>query len=401
MIRNGLGLAALSALLVSCGGTGLFNEGQGQGSGRPQNEGGDQNQSQACDADFGTNEAAMKVESFLLATSTFVGTAAELETSLKSACTRMGAELGVAPGTGDARAVCQPVVEKLRAELTDLSGSEHLTIAIESRPHVCEVSIDAYAQCAAQCDATFDPGQVQLQCEGGELRGQCSAECTGRCAVEAHGQCGGACEGTCSTSCTGTCHGECEGTCRTRGADGQCNGACTGTCHGSCSSGCTGSCEGTCEMSAQASCSGECRGGCSVAYTEPRCTGTVRQPNVRADCRADCDTRMNAQAHCTPGYTHVNVTGRVATNLEERVAHLRNAIQLSFGEIMAIHSKLERLGASAQAMGESARGLPRAIGNLGLNAAACVTAASAALPRASASVTVSIEVSASFSATAS
>lgn len=405
MIRNVLGVGAISALIMSCGGAGLFGEGQGRGNGSQQgnasnNGGGEQNQSQACDSDFGATEAAMKVESFLLATSTFVGTAAEIENSLKDSCTRMAAELGVTPGSGDARAVCQPVVDKLRSEMSDLRGSGHLTIAIESRPPVCEVSVDAYAQCAAQCDATFDPGHAEIQCEGGELRGQCSAQCTGRCAVEAHGQCSGVCEGSCSTSCTGTCHGECEGTCRTRGADGQCNGACTGTCHGSCSSGCTGTCEGSCEMSAQASCSGECRGGCSVAYTEPRCTGTVRPPSVRADCRASCDARMNAQAHCTPGYTHVNVSGRVASNLEERVTHLRNAINMGFGEIAAMHAKLERLGASAREMTQTAGQLPRALGDLGLGATACFTAATAALPRASASISVSIEVSASFSATA-
>lgn len=402
MIRNEHCIVALSALLMSCGGTGLFGEGQGHSSRQSQNENssGEQQQSRACDSDFGTTEAAMKLESFLLATSRFVGTAAELDGSLKDACTRMAGELGVTPGTGDARAVCQPVVEKLRSEMSDLRASAHLTIAIESRPPVCEVSLDAYAQCAAACDASFDPGHAELQCEGGELRGTCSAQCTGRCAVEAHGQCSGGCEGTCSASCTGVCHGECEGTCRTRGADGQCNGACTGTCHGTCSAGCTGSCEGTCEMSAQASCSGECRGGCSVAYTEPRCTGTVRPPSVRADCRADCDARIHAEAHCTPGYTRMNVTGRVASNLEERVTHLRNAINMGYGEIMAIKLKLERLNAAASDMGASARELPRVIGDLGLGAAACVTEATAALPRASAQVTISIEVSASFSATA-
>src|SRR5690606_33101102 len=147
--------------------------------------------------------------------------------------------------------------------------------------------------------------------------------------------------------CSGTCQGTCEGTCSAQGPDGQCNGTCEGTCHGSCSAGCQGSCSGECHVSGQASCSGECSGGCSVEYEEPRCTGTVRPPQVEAECEASCDARLNAEAECRPGSVEVVVTGDVSGNLEERVSKLRSAISGSWGTIQTVGAKLERLGAAA------------------------------------------------------
>ena len=314
MGRVKLVLVICGALITSCGGGlgGLGGYGSGSGGGTGSGGGG---LSSNCRGDFGAAASAQKLEAFLLATSSFLGAAAEIEGSLGSTCLDMGSELGIPEaelrgGTPLARSACTAVSNKIRSELQALRASASLRIAIHAEPPVCEVSIDAYGGCMAECDASFDPGEVTLQCEGGEIRGTCSAQCTGHCAVDVQGQCSGVCEGTCSAGCTGTCNGRCDGTCSATGADGQCNGSCQGQCQGTCSAGCQGGCRGQCVVSAQAECSGECRGGCSVEWQQPRCTGTVRPPSASAECRASCDARIDAQAQCRPGPTHRRHPGR-------------------------------------------------------------------------------------------
>jgi len=201
-----------------------------------------------CNRDLGTTHAAAKLESFFAATTAWNDAAMGVERDLLSACQATGralempeADLASAGGTEGLRAVCGAVEVRLRSEFAALRSGASAEIIVDARPPHCEVSIDAYARCMGECEATVDPGSVEITCEGGELRGTCDAECTGRCAVDVH------------AACSGVCQGSCEGTCTARNADGSCHGACDGTCHGAC------------ETSAQASCTGECRGGCSVA----------------------------------------------------------------------------------------------------------------------------------------
>lgn len=398
---NGLERSAvlLCALLAGSCGAGLAQMRGGGGIG------GGGGLSADCRGDFGEGVAAAKLEGFLQAANTFAVTADEIQSTLLTTCVDMGHQLGLSDAdmaaSGDTppvRAACEAVAAKIHAEVTDVKAA-HLTVTLVVTPPVCEVHVDAYAECAGHCDASYTPGSAELHCEGGELRGGCSGECSGHCSVEAHGSCSGSCEGTCSASCTGVCHGACDGRCATTGADGQCNGRCTGTCQGTCSAGCTGSCEGHCVADAHASCQGECRGECSVHFTEPRCTGHVTPPQVSAECQASCNAQINAQAECTPGHTELVVGGNVG-ELADRVNRLKGAIEVGIANILALKYKLELLRDSAQAMIDTAQSLPDAVRELGLGAAACVTAAAGALPRASASVSVSIEVSASVSGSA-
>lgn len=405
MKRVSIGAGVLSAVLAGCpagvpgGGGGLGGLGGGGGGGELGGE---------CRGDFGSGAAAQKLEAFLGATSTFVSTAAELEGSIVRSCRTMGEKLGVPAAdmepSGDepvVRSACAPVAAKLQAELADLRAQANLQVTIAATPPRCEVSMDAYASCAAECSAEYEPGQVDVQCEGGEIVGRCSGECTGTCSVEVSGECAGECHGTCEGGCQGTCQGTCEGTCSAQGTGGQCNGRCEGTCHGTCSANCEGSCQGECWVSGQASCSGECRGGCSVDYEEPRCTGTVRPPRLEAECEASCDARLNAEATCKPGRAELVVRGDVSGNIEERVNNLRAAITEAWPEFMAAAAKLERLAASGERMVRTAGDVPGAVATLGLQAANCASQAAAMIPRAMASVTVSVEVSVSVSAAAS
>ena len=397
-----LAVGTTAIVSSSCGG-GLAGVGGGGGG----SAGGAAGISSQCKGDFGQTKAAMELESFLLATDGFLGAAADIESSLLQTCRAMASELGMseaelssAANEPEVQAVCNAVGDRIRSEMQDLRANANLQVVVAARPPKCEVSVDAYAGCMAECDASFDPGQVDLKCEGGELRGGCSGKCEGSCSAEVNGQCSGSCEGTCSAGCSGRCEGVCEGKCAAKGPDGECRGRCDGTCKGSCSAGCQGSCSGQCVVKAKAQCTGECRGSCSVEWTEPKCTGTVRPPSASAECEASCDARLDAKAECEPGEMHVDIQGSVDQNVSEKVARVRQAIESGMSNVLLLRAKLDRLGASGAEMVQAGGRIPDAVGTLGLNAARCATQAVAALPRATASVSVSVQVSASLSASA-
>lgn len=398
MTCHSIRLACLSALLLASSCTPVA-PGSGQSSGGEL--------SSSCGGDFGASVAAQKLEVFLAATADFTSAAAELEGSLISACEDMAKELEIPEselqgkaGEPKVKAVCSPVSAKLEAEIKDLRATAKLNVNVAATPPRCEANVDAYASCVGECEVDVDPGKLELQCEGGELRGQCDAECHGTCAAEVDGKCEGACEGTCKGGCSGTCNGTCDAKCSATAADGSCAGKCDGTCKGECSAGCSGGCDGSCVVKAKAECKGECRGDCSVKMKAPTCTGEVRAPQASADCNASCDARVSAKVECKPGKLHVDLAGVAESNIPERAARVRAAIESGFGAVLAARAKLKRLGGSGNAILKTAGSLPGAVGELGLNAASCATQAAAILPRATASVSVSVEVSASLSGSA-
>lgn len=384
-------LGALSLLALSASGCGVVGPG-----------------GLNCGGDFGATDSARKLRAFLDATASFSQTATELDATLLRECTSIATQLGAtaselaATGSMTATQVaCTRAAALIEQEMRAIRAVAGVTVVVETTPPECRVDVEAYNRCAASCDVRYTPGTAQVQCEGGELRGTCSAMCTGSCAVAASGMCSGACEGTCAGSCQGTCRGTCEGTCSSRDASGACNGTCSGTCRGSCSAMCTGSCTGQCVAMASATCMGECRGSCSVAFTEPRCTGRVIPPMVDADCRASCDTRFNARASCMPGQVAVRVMGSPGM-LAERATRLTNTLQMHYGAVLQTGKQLERLvvaGADVISSGERLSGSVTALG-----AAAITCTANAlndirlAVPKVQVSVSVTVSVSGSVAA---
>jgi hypothetical protein len=297
-----------------------------------------------CGGGFGASASARKLESFMSASVAFMGAAQDLHGVLLDACQDMGRRLGVPEeqlagprGEPDVRAACAAASAALRAELQDLRVQAKLEVEVEAAPPHCDIRVDAYASCAARCDATVDPGKLDVQCEGGEL--------------------------------VGNCGGTCEGDCRVGGR----------------------------WVSGQARCEGLCRGNCSVAFEEPRCTGTARPPKVAAECEAACNAKLDAEARCTPGEAHVAVRGTVASNIAERVTKVRGAIEGAGGAVLAARAKLERLVGSGKLLLRAADDVPKAVGDIGLSAAACAAESAAGIINASASISVSFEASASVS----
>jgi hypothetical protein len=306
---------------------------------------GDRTQLQArCGGGFGASASARKLDSFMSASVSFMGAAQDLHGVLLDACQDIGrrlnvpeAQLASPSGESDVRIACAAASAALNAELQDLRVQARLDVEVQATPPQCDIRVDAYASCAAQCDATVDPGKLEVQCEGGELVGQCN----------------------------GTCNGDCNA---------------SGT-----------------WVSGQASCNGLCRGDCSVAFVEPRCTGTMRPPRVEAQCEAACNAKLEAEARCTPGEAHVRVRGAVASNIEERLARVRGAIEGAGGAVLTARAKLGRLVGSGKLLLRAADDVPRAVGDIGLSAAACAAESAAGIINASASISVSFEASVSVS----
>ncbi|MDB4929521.1 MAG: hypothetical protein JWM10_2005 [Myxococcaceae bacterium] len=322
-----------------------------------------------CSGDLGGTAGAQKVEAFIAAANSFATASAELQTGMLNACRQIGRELAIPDselGAGDSpdalRAACTRVSNQLRADLTEIRASGGVRVELVTVAPHCEISVDAYGRCAGECDASYTPGSAEVTCEGGEMRGGCSAQCTGHCAVEVSGACNGVCEGTCAGSSN---------------SGGECNGTC----------------QGRCVARATGSCGGECRGGCSVAFTAPSCTGRVTPPRVNADCRAACDARLSAQASCTPGRAELTITGNVGTNLQEKVAHVQAALRGGFSQMLLLRRRAERAATSGARVVTAARELPNAIGAVGAQVTACAGVAASGLVGAVASVDVSVSVS--------
>ncbi len=403
MTRTLMLLGALTLIACPGGGGGMGGLGGGGGGGGSGSAGGSAGLSAQCrDASYGEGSAAMKVHYFLQSAHNFTASANQLSGSLKDVCARMGSELGMSSGelSGDVRAVCQAVSAKMRSEMSGLRAEANFQIEVVAEPPRCEVSVDAYAECVAECDVNVDPGSFEVECEGGYIAGQCSATCQGECSVDVQGACNGTCEGTCTAGCQGTCNGTCEGECSARNAQGECTGTCSGTCHGTCEGGCNGGCEGECWVSGQASCSGECRGGCSVEYQEPRCTGEVRAPSADADCSASCDANFSAQAECEPGRAEVYFAGDVSSNMQDKADRVRAAISAGWGELQMIKRKLKIVASAGQQLVDATRNL-RGVGRQVAAATMCMAEAVTAVPAAMSQVSVSLEVSVEVSASAS
>ena len=368
----------------------------------------DSSSGSTCGADFGATAQAQRIEAFLDASATWVTTADALDADLRASCLAMARDLQLSTSafpTADmpqtTQTICNAVVTEIRSTLTAVRGSA--TVTVESVPPVCEISVDAYAACAAECDVNVQPGNVDLMCQGGELRGQCSASCTGSCAVNATATCTGRCEGTCSGSCTGVCNGICNGTCSARAADGSCAGSCTGECQGSCSAGCTGTCTGDCVTNVSGSCTGECRGSCSVEFVEPYCTGTVDPPMVDASCEASCNARAAANVNCTPGEVRITATGSLDAATQARFDRVRTAVQGHLGDVREIEARFQKLASATATLSTTATTIPSDVASLTAakiaSATSCIADAAqsiqAAVPQVSVSVQVSVQVSGS------
>lgn len=351
-------------------------------------------------------EAAMKFDASLKAAASMRELSKDLESELRDSCNGLAADLGASGGHSTAEAAC----EAARKAMVDVRGqlSASARIFVNHTPARCSASMDAMAECTASCQADVAPGEVKVECDGGEISGTCGAQCSGRCEVEAGAKCVGTCEGACTANFKGKCNGTCEGKCNGKNVNGRCAGTCTGACDLVAEGACKGECKGSCKIKGKAQCEGTCTGQCSVAFEAPQCTGSAKPPQATASCESGCQAQVEAKVACTPPKVSVVVEGSADAKLASNYKH---GLEKHMPNIFKIATGMKNRVANVVASGEAAikAGKDAAIsassaGVQGAKVAACVgkpfeNALSAAASM-QASVQISVNVSASASASA-
>lgn len=407
-------LAAVPMLLTDCGGKGmpggLADKVPGGGAGCPADV---SDPAALMNANFGLEgELEGKVKAALAAGANLQQLSAQVEGDVAAACGELAKDLGatnVEPaeeGPGKkAEAACNAAVKAL----ADMKAKAGAKLTVDVQPPKCAASMNAMAECAAQCDATVKPGEAKVQCEGGEISGKCEGECKGTCTVDAGAQCTGTCGGTCNGKCEGTVAGKCDGTCigkcDGKESKGKCAGVCDGKCDGkisaACNGTCTGKCDANCTISGKAQCEGTCSGGCSVEFKEPRCSGEVKPPEMSAECEANCDAQVEAKVECTPARVVVRMD---ATGDAQAAAKVKAAIEKHLPAIlkvsMGMKGRLEGVVENVRASLEGVQATVSSGGASALKVAGCFASSLKAQADASVSINVSVKASASASAEA-
>lgn len=354
---------------------------------------------------FGTSADARKVDAFLRATLDLNAATLEIANGLTETCAAIGTDLGLAaseyrPSTAGELPVaytCRRVSQEVRAIVgAALPRDARLDVTVV--PPVCQIDVSFAAQCAAQCTAQ---ASVEVPRCMGELVAECTGSCSGSCAGTCEAGCTGVCSGTCAGRCMGTCTGECSAGCSAMDSTGRCVGTCQGTCMGSCSATCMGSCTGSCSAGCMGSCRGQCRGTCSV-QSSVRCDGTY---DVQGDaqCAAACEAQANARATCSEPQVTIATRATVSPAARQRLDALLASLRRYYPRIVLLSARADRVvRQSAPQFVASVNGVGTAARNVGLSAVACVARAGAVAAdltnRFNASVTVSVEFSASVSA---
>lgn len=300
--------------------------------------------------------ANVKVRAFVQAAKDVASVAEQIEITAAEACLRMGRDLGLSPeqmaphegSGGRAKGACGAVGATI-----DAIFRQGVSVRVSATPPQCQADVQAEVRCKGGCEVEVDPGYVMANCQPGKISGYCQGRCTGQC--------------------EGRCNGTCNGQCSAQDAQGRCVGQCSGTCDGSCDATCHAQCQGQ--------------------WQAPRCEAWVRPPQVDAECDASCRAHANVRASCTPAQVRVEVSqnvdiaARLAATLQANLPQLLHA-QIALGQ---------RLLHDVEVVVQVGQQLPSIVGQAGINALACIAAASEASVRASVSIKVSIQASASVS----
>jgi hypothetical protein len=119
----------------------------------------------------------------------------------------------------------------------------------------------------------------------------------------------------------------------------------------------------------------------------------VRPPSADAECNASCRAHANVNASCSPAVV------RVAVSQNAQLA-ARLAATMQANMPLLLHAEValgRRLLADADVVAQVGAALPRIVGQAGAHALACVGAATDVSARATMSIRVSVQASASVS----
>lgn len=350
----------------------------------------------SASADFGASLAIdARVKVFMDAAGSFQVLGDAMVTDVTHACIDIALKAGGDPtkwagkdGADLAQAACaeaSAVVDAVFAK----AATAKVTVSLVIVGGACDARLDVAASCNGKCDlsGSCSAGELEAQCEPGQLAVTCGGTCSGECDVTSGSV---ACSGTCSAAC----NGDCSGACAVKDGMGKCAGKCDGTC--------TGQCAGSCSATpGSVACAGACKGMCTGTISGPKCEGKVTPPtckNVDANCEASCQASVNANAKCTPPTVDFEVVGDASG-----VANFA-------ATIAALKVDLPNLLLSAKARGQAAIDSVTALGQAGANlkgalttsgkAVVCLAAALDASVKATTNVSVSVQASARVSTSA-
>ncbi len=313
----------------------------------------------ALNARYSANaQVNAKVSAFVQASKDIVRVSAEAERVATEACLRMGRDLQIPPqqmapdktarGGARAKGACDAVARRI-AQIQ----AQGFRVTARITPPRCQANVQAEARCKGSCTASVDPGYVAANCQPGRISGYCQGTCVGRC--------------------DGRCNGQCSGQCTARDAVGNCIGQCQGECRGRCDATCHANCQGQ--------------------WQAPRCEAWVRPPSADADCEGSCRAHANVNASCTPALVQV----QASQNTQAAMA-LVATLQANLPQL--IHAQIalgQRLLADIDTVVRIGQQLPRVVGQAGVQALACIGAATDASVSASISVKVTVQASAGVS----
>lgn len=273
-------------------------------------------------------------------------TAGKLDDRLAEVCESIARSLGVEKPEVKAQSslgmrtelACKKAIEKL----TSIKQKNSVTLSIDAKEFECGVRPDDFATCAKQCDVNLPPGNTDLGCEEGKLRGRCTGKCTGECGQINTNSCAATCEGECNGSCTkgfyGHCGGKCIGTCDMANVNGKCSGMCDGKClsdaRGTCEGTCKGKCTGNCTKDVKkASCDGTCTGQCDATMAAPVCSETLPPPEMTPECVAMCSAAMTSKLQCTTAHVGIAL---VRADKEAEGKRVQNALAGRLKDVLEI-----------------------------------------------------------------
>jgi len=152
------------------------------------------------------SDVATKIKAGAEAAAEMNALSARIDSDLTAACGGFAHDLGGAGDYKDAEEACKVALKAIGDSKAKLGAKAK--VAVDFAEPRCGVDVYAYADCAARCDASVTPGQVEVKCEPGKMQGQCSGKCQGECDGTGQARCGGTCTGSCSVEmkeprCTG------------------------------------------------------------------------------------------------------------------------------------------------------------------------------------------------------
>ncbi len=312
--------------------------------------------------DFGkeyalSRDAADKLKAAALAAGEVAVLADKLDAELGIACAQIAHDLG---GKGDWRSgneACGAAIKAVHDTRAKLGAKSAASLVV--RTPVCQVDASLMTKCASICDSSVPAGRVKAECQ---LRaGRCDGNCDGICETKGAIKCDGTCSGTCDGPIKGSCGGRCKGTCDGKPVPvgGGCAGVCTGTCDkGAMNGECKTTCSGTCKPKGPGICEGICAGTCTVEYSDGKCAGEFKQPDVSTDCRARCELAVINQTECSTPQVGLVLTG-VSGRDRDTAEQMKSAVDKSFPALLKILFEVGENGGkrvlNAQAVIEGAR----------------------------------------------